>query len=169
MVNLQRRFFIFFILFFVNLEFIYSQDLKVYPFPVGLTPAKDFTIKINGRQAFVYDSPVGAFVHFESSKPVKLEITIISLDVKRVDIRPTKYNIQSELNQDIITVEVPPSVNLSIELNGNITRPLFIFANAPDQQKPDPMSKGVHYFRSGKIYEVGPVELKDNEQVYIEG
>jgi polygalacturonase len=147
----------------------WADDVKIYPFPSGVEPAKDFTIKINGRNAFVYDSSVGAIVHFESSALVNVEIECINLDVKNVTIRPAKYALNYVIKEGVIMLQVPVAVDLSVEFNGNITRPLFIFANVPDKNKPDSTASNTRFFKAGHVYVTGPVQLKENERVYIEG
>ena len=160
-----------FLLYFLisSSSLLFASVATVYPFPQGLEPAKDFSVSVNNQPAFVYDSPVGALAHFESTETVTVIITVTELDVKRVDIRPLKYNIQYTLQGRKIILQVPPGVNLSVELNGNLKRPIFLVSNLPDKAIPNRNASNVRYFQAGRIYEVGPVLLKDNEQVYIEG
>jgi hypothetical protein len=56
-----------------------------------------------------------------------------------------------------------------VEINKNIKRPLFVFANPPETDIPDKNAPNVHYFEEGKLYETGRITLKDNDIVYIEG
>ena len=144
-------------------------SVEIYPFPHGVGPAKDFVVTVNGRETFVYDSPVGAFVVFGASAAVEVKIKLTDLDVKHVDVRPLQHGITPAIFASTVTVQVPVAASLSVEFNGNLKRPLFIFANVPGGQKPDPASPGVRYFRGGSVYSVGEVELKDNDEVYVEG
>jgi hypothetical protein len=146
-----------------------QTSLEIYPAPAGLAAAKDIEVKINGQATFVYDSPVGAFVCFGSAGPVKVEIRFAELDVKRVEIRPLKHGLSPTLSGSSVTFEMPAFVNLSVEFNGDLRRPLFIFANPIQERKPEPTAPHVRYFRAGSVYTVGEVELGNDEEVYIEG
>ena len=58
---------------------------------------------------------------------------------------------------------------ISVEINKNLKRPLFIFANPPEKNKPEKGAANVHYFEGGKVHKTGTIYPKDNEIVYIEG
>jgi hypothetical protein len=45
---------------------------------------------------------------------------------------------------------------------------LFIYANPPEKNVPDANLPNVKYFKSGQVYEVGLLQLHENETLYIE-
>jgi len=145
-----------------------SDNLTLYADPENAGQASDFTVLLNEKEAFVYDSPVGAFINFEATSEVEVKIKS-EVEAKWVDLRPKSKGIHPDLKDGVISFWVTPPINLSLEINGDIKRPLFIFANNPSVDKPDPNDPDVHYFEAGKIYDLGPVTLNDNDEVYIEG
>lgn len=58
-------------------------------------------------------------------------------------------------------------MNLMIEMDG--LPQLFLFADSPDSNPPEPEAKGVRYFRAGRSYDAGEIRLRDRETLYIEG
>jgi hypothetical protein len=59
-----------------------------YPTPAGVKPSADYKVFVNGKEAFVYASPVpAAYCCFEINGKTDIEIKA-SRDIKWVDIRP---------------------------------------------------------------------------------
>jgi hypothetical protein len=142
---------------------------QVYPAPVGLKPSAQYRVKVNGKDCFVYDSPVpAAYCMMDFTGPLDIEI-ISARDVKWVDLRPRSSGVQARFTDSIIRLRLTKPMTLSLELNGSLKIPLFIFANPPEKNKPMRNSPGVHYFESGKIHYPGLIEMKSGETVYIEG
>ncbi|HEX8548516.1 MAG TPA: glycosyl hydrolase family 28 protein, partial [Cytophagaceae bacterium] len=140
---------------------------EIYPFTEGAKTAQDFTVSIGGTKVQVYDSPVAALAQFGIEGQTSIEIWS-EIDIKRVDIRPKSLNIQYKLVGKVITVILPFPCKISVELNANIMRPLFIFANPKTTDAPSANDSKVKFYKAGKIYDVGRVALKSNETVYIE-
>lgn len=142
--------------------------LTIYPAPEGAEPAPDFQLFVNDREVFVYDNPVAAYAYFDMEGETEVVVKP-AVDVKWVDIRPLRINIRPEWNNNIIKFKIKHPCNISVELNGHIGRPLFIFANPPEKDIPAPDDKNIIFYESGKIHEAGLVEVKSNQTVYIEG
>ncbi|MBC8112479.1 MAG: hypothetical protein H7Y04_15620, partial [Verrucomicrobia bacterium] len=106
--------------------------------------------------------------YFSFEGKVSVEI-IAAHDVKWVDVRPKSLNIPVSFQSNKITFSISKPCNLSIELNGEHTRPLHIFASAPEKNQPQATDKKVKYFETGKVYEVGNLTLASDETIYIAG
>jgi hypothetical protein len=147
---------------------LYSQA-SAYPEPNGFQWAPEYEVTVNGQKNFVYYSPVpAAYCSFDISGPVDIVIKV-RRDVKWVDVRPLSAGIKVSFKDSIIQLRISRPQQLSIELNGSIKNPLFLFANAPDIHKPAKSDKNVIYFEAGKIHYPGVIELKSNQTLYIEG
>ncbi len=145
-----------------------AQNVRVYPAPPGAKQAPDFRLFVNGKEVFVYDNPVAAYAYFDMAGDVTVEIKP-AIDIKWVDVRPVSLGITPSWKNGSITFTLKEPCKISVELNRNIGRPLFIFANPPEQAIPDRHEKNVIFYESGKVHDVGIVELKSNQTVYIEG
>ncbi|MCY7422712.1 MAG: hypothetical protein LH478_13335 [Chitinophagaceae bacterium] len=141
----------------------------IYPAPSGLQPSADYEVFVNGKKVFVYASPVpAAFCSFDMSGPVEVTIKA-SRDLKWVDVRPRTAGIQPIFRDSTITFRLSKPVQLSIELNGSLRTPLFLFANAPEVNKPNKNDPQVIYFEAGKVHYPGIINVASNQTIYIEG
>lgn len=142
--------------------------VEIYPTPEGIEPSQFYRVQVDGREVFVHDSPVGAIACFSFSGAVEVAVRPRS-DVKAVDIRPRSRGIAPSLEENVIRFTLSEPGNFSIEINYDIKRPLFLFANPPEKDRPAPDAPRVHYFEAGKVHTPGVIELRDNETVYIAG
>jgi hypothetical protein len=146
-----------------------DAQVNIYPVPAGLTPSTEYTVTVNGKEAFVYASPVpAAYCSFDMRGPVEIVIKA-ARDIKWVDVRPATAGIKPIFKDSTIKLRLTKPVQLSIELNGSLRTPLFLFANAPEASKPSRTDPSIRYFEGGKVHYAGLIELKSNESVYIEG
>lgn len=147
---------------------LFAEEFVNYKMPKDLAPAPEFKLEINGQEVFVYNSRTAAFAYFSFEGKVNVKVTFLS-PVYDFDIRPKSRNIKGELNRNQIQFSLDKPENLSIEINKNIKRPLFIFANPLETGIPDKTDKNVIFFEGGKIHTPGEVLVKSNQIVYIEG
>ncbi|HSO87037.1 MAG TPA: glycosyl hydrolase family 28 protein, partial [Draconibacterium sp.] len=145
-----------------------AQTLVTYKTPADAEAAPDFELEVNGQKLFVYNTRIAAFAYFSFEGKVDVKVTFNS-PVYNFDIRPKSKNIEAELNRNQIQFSLENPANLSVEINKNIKRPLFIFASPLETDIPDKTDKNVIFFEAGKIHTPGEVLIKSNQTVYIEG
>ncbi|UCD49173.1 MAG: hypothetical protein JSW27_16770 [Phycisphaerales bacterium] len=139
-----------------------------YPAPDGAARAADFRVRVDGQAQFVYDSEIAAFVSFSFSKSVHVAVTPQKA-FSRVDIRPKHRNVAFTIENGTIQFDLDEPCQLSIELDGDIERPLFLFANPVEKKVPKPDDKRVRYFGPGRIHEAGEIVLESGQTLYIAG
>ncbi len=139
-----------------------------YPAPPGAPRSPDYRVFVDGEEIFTYQAPVASFAAFDFEGEVAIEIRP-ARDVKWVDVRPRSRGVRPRIEQGVIRFSLDRPANLSIEVNGELARPLFLFANPIERDAPKPGDEGVHYFAGGKIYDVGILEVGSDETVYIAG
>ena len=147
--------------------FCFAQT-RVYKPPVDFDYANDFRVKVNGMESFVYQNRVAAFTSFSLQDTATVEIECSGI-ILQVDIRPASLQILPRTRDGKIYFKLTRPCNISVEINKNIKRPLFVFANLPETGIPDRNAANVHFFEEGKLYETGRIILKDNDIVYIQG
>ncbi len=145
-----------------------AGNLVTYKAPDDAEAAPEFEVEVNGQKIFVYNTRIAAFAYFSFEGKVDVKVTF-SGPVYNFDIRPKNKKIEGELYRNQISFSLDNPVNLSIEINKNIKRPLFIFANPLETEIPDKNDKNVIFFEAGKIHNPGEVQVKSNHTVYIEG
>jgi len=145
-----------------------AAEVTVYPAPPGAPMADDFKVTVSGQAVPIYNSKVAAFGYFTFMG--RAVVTVVpSRDFKRVDIRPKSKGIAYSIKGKAITFELDRPCNLSIELDGNIKRPLFLFAGGFERLRPQPTDPNVIYFGPGKIHEAGEIKVHSGQTVYIAG
>jgi len=145
-----------------------ATNLITYDAPTGAEAAPEFELEVNGQPVFIYNTRIAAVAYFSFEGKVDIKITFLS-PVSDFDIRPKSRNIKAELYRNQIRFSLDKPENLSVEINKNIKRPLFIFANPLETNIPDKADKNVIFFEKGKIHYPGEVLVRSNQTVYIEG
>lgn len=141
----------------------------IYPVTKGVSASADYSVSINGNGAFVYGSPVpAAYCGFDMDKPVIVKIKA-NRDIRWVDIRPRSLNIEPVFKDSSISFTINQPCQVSVELNGSIKNPLFIFANPVEKNKPLKNDPNVLFFEAGKVHYAGLINVKSNQTVYVEG
>lgn len=164
-MNKKNPFFV--VLLLVCVQLMGADHLRLYQPPEGTEAAPDFEVMVNGQEAFVYNTPHFAFTYFDFEGDAEIEI-LSTNDIKWVDIRPKSDEVSFVASGNKIGFILYEPAQLSIELNGENERPLYILANPPALPKPMP-GKDVIVFEEGKNYEVAHYKLTSNQEVYIEG
>jgi polygalacturonase len=145
-----------------------QAQVVVYPAPDTLKPSELYQVKINGKALFVYQNQVSSVGYFSFSGKAEVEITCLH-DVKWVDVRPKNLGITPIFGGHRITFSIEKPCQLSIELNGEMSRPLYLFAAPLETNVPPPNTPNVQYFEAGKVHEVGTLTLASDETIYIAG
>jgi len=171
-----------------------QTDAKVvtFPAPAGLRAAPDFAVTVNGESQFVYDSPLAAVVTFAFKGQVDVQITAlpnVALDerhqystwgrtikakafdgvIRNVDVRPGRLGIRPRIEGTTLSFRIDRPCRLSVEINENLTRPLFLFADKAESEPVARDAPNVRYFEGGQVHDVGEIKLHDNETVYLAG
>ncbi len=139
-----------------------------YDFPAGFPRSERFTATVGGQETPALQTARGAFLSFGMNGPVEIKISVAKTP-DHVVIRPLSAGIQARVEDGAIHFTLPRPLNLSLELDGDLADPLFIFANPEIHAPPDRNDPGVRYFEGGKIHEPGEILLGDGETLYLEG
>ena len=157
------------LLFLLTLLSVYCQGKVItYNYPQGIPLSDDYRVWADNTPQSVIRVPIPAsYTTFsmEGSVQVKIEA---AQDVKWVEVHPLSAGIKPILKEGIITFTLTRPCQLSLEFNGRINNPLFIFANPPEQ-KPDRSDPNVIYFEAGKIHKPGVIAPRSGQHLFIEG
>ncbi len=146
----------------------FANEFINYPAPEGAEAANDFELEVNGQKVFVYNTQSAAYAYFSFEGSVNITVRPGG-QIYSFDIRPSVQKMAATTYRNEIRFSIDKPLQLSVEINKNIKRPLFIFANGLEKNIPGKNLKDIIYFAAGKIYNTGKMELKSNQQVYIEG
>jgi len=163
---MRKLIFVLFLLNAINL----TGQVTTWQAPEGFASDKYYSVKVNGVQVPVFDTPIASYAIFDFEGEVNVEVNTM-YDVRWVDVRPLRWNLQPNYTGDnSFSFKMKEPANLSLELNSRIRQqPLFIFAGKPETNRPSKSDKNVIWFDGGKLYKDVKLELQDNQTVYIEG
>ena len=175
-----------------------AADLPVlHPAPANMLPSPLYQVEVDGRPLFVYPCTVGgtvkdasgaidpdppetttprpaAFCYFDSAGPVRITVRLSEAaphgQLTSVVVRPLRHRLTPNIEGRMISFTAPAGpCQLSVEPNGSSFAPLHIFINPPEKDAPQPNDPSItHYYGPG-VHEVGLLELKPNQSVYLAG
>lgn len=139
----MRRFIFF--LFVLNAINVTGQ-VTTWKAPEGCATDKYYSVKVNGVQVPVFDTPIASYAIFDFQGEANVEVNSI-YDVRWVDIRPLRWNRKPIYTGDnSFTFKMKEPAHLSLELNGRIRQqPLLVFAGKPDINHPSKMVKTLNF------------------------
>ena len=149
-----------------------GDAVVTYPAPQGEKASEDYKVDAGGKPVCVYTAPVlrggpASFAYFDFSGSVSVSVTS-TREIDTVKVLPTSYGIKPTVSGNSISFTLSKPLNLTIELNESIERPLHLFANPTETVPPDPTSKDVIYFGPG-VHEVTTLRPKSGQTVYLAG
>lgn len=171
-----------------------QAKVVTYPAPAGLTASPYYEVTVNGKSVFVYPITVAtiadetgklrpdrhmidipapaAMCYFDMTGPVKITVKVLDGapqgPFQSVLVRPLRHAIRPVVKKNTLTFSLQDPAQLSVEPNGSVLAPLFIFANPPEKDRPKPNTPGLLYFGPGE-HDLGVHEAKSNSKIYIAG
>ncbi|MDN5292531.1 MAG: hypothetical protein PWQ06_2770 [Anaerophaga sp.] len=102
-------------------------SIRTYSYPEEIKASDSYTLTVDGIPVHVIDNPVPcSFAAFEMELAVSVEIES-KVTVKWVDVRPLNAGIKPVIKEDKIYFTITEPGNYSVEINGKLSHPLFIF------------------------------------------
>ncbi len=133
----------------------------------SIFPSQDYRVTIDGNEIYVYKCQVASYAILSGQGKMEVEIES-ALPFEKIKVRPLSAGINFTVQGKKVRFTIDAPRKLSIEFDDDILRPLFLLVNPIDTPKPDIDGDKVHYFESGKTYDIGLMELGEGETVYID-
>jgi hypothetical protein len=138
-----------------------------YDFPPQLPVSMTYTASVAGSAVPALQTRRGAFLSFGMTGPVEVKVKLAK-SPQAVVVRPLSAGIMAEIEGDTLRFQLPRPLNLSVEIDGDLDDPLFVFAN-PQLEPPDKNDPKLRYYEAGRIHDAGEILLGDGETLYLEG
>ncbi|MCH7228017.1 hypothetical protein [Haloferula sp. A504] len=138
-----------------------------YNFPTEMPRSAAYQASIDGAEIPAIQTKRGAFLSFGMTAPVEVVVSV----GKRPDavaIRPLSAGIKAKVDGETVRFRLEKPRNLSVEIDGNLEDPLFVFAN-PVREAPDRSDPKVRFFEGGKVHDFEEIQVGDGETLYLEG
>lgn len=145
--------------------------LETYKYALTLPPSLKYWVTVDGVDQFCYPTEEPDITAFGCDDTVVVEITCLSEKVSEVAVRPLSKKPEYVVDGDKITLLMKPYDRYIVEINGDESKPLFLFANPLQStmgvSKDDP---DVIWYEAGKVYEAeGTIGLESGQTLFIEG
>jgi Glycosyl hydrolases family 28 len=150
----------------MNFQISNRGSIKTYQYPANCPQSNLFRVKAGDLPVFVYATNVADFacISFSGSLEVAVEITD---PVSSAIIRPLSRRIEPVIQGNTVRFTLASPKNLQIEINGG--KPLHFYGNPLESNLPSTDDPTVIFLKGGDVHELGRLELKDNQTLYLEG
>lgn len=145
-----------------------SAEVLPYPVAPGLEVSPDAKVTVDGRDIAVRPTPAFSFASFAFRGEIEVSVRV-SRPIVAAVIRPLSLGIVPEVRDGVIRFRLSRPVKLALEVDGDLRRPLFLFADSPETGRPSRSDRNVRYFEGGRIHDAGKIELKDGQTLYLAG
>ncbi len=148
----------------------YTTDVEYYQFSPLVKESRIYAVKAAGKFITVIPTiePHIGWVGVDEGK-VRFEISLQSGRVENAVVRPVAKNHEYSIENGRLVLILEKYDRVSVEINGDITNPLFLFVNPVDKERPSKDDPSVKYFEAGKIYDEGHMTLSEEcKEVYFE-
>lgn len=143
-------------------------DVLPYPVAPRLAVSPDFTLMAGGQSIPVRLTPAFSYASFAFRGEVEVAVRVARPVIHPV-VRPLSLGIVPVYADGVVRFRLRRPVKLALEVDGDLRRPLFLFADAPEESRPSKSNPAVRYFEGGKVHEAGRIDLKDGQTIYLAG
>jgi len=103
---------------------------ETYTYPAETAQSELYSVSVGGKVQGIYPTQDSHICAFGTDKSVKVVVTS-SKAIESFSVRPLNKGYKAvQLDSRTIAFEIEPFGRASVELNGSIDTPLFVFANA---------------------------------------
>lgn len=174
--------------FIVSNEKVVSESkLVLYDGPQFMDSSSKVNVKIENREAFVYETRVNhgrkfTFAYSEATNPVvvfdfegriHIDIQVNNVDsIQSAKISPLVYGIAPTIKGNTISFDLEYNDNYVVEYNDDSENVIHLFANPleenPLTQADADKDDSIIYIGPG-VYESGAIPVKSNSTIYLAG
>lgn len=146
--------------------------MKIYQHPRSLPRSADYCLQVNGREVDVLATGVADFalVALEPADfPAHAEVRVRRTAApEEITVRPLARGIAAEMRGHEVRFTLARPERLSLDFGWGV-KPLYLFAEAPENAPPAPGAPGAVTFPAGQVTELPLLTLEDGQTLYIPG
>lgn len=146
-----------------------NTTVEVYKYSSQIVPSIIYGVSVNGQNCLVYPCSEPHVATFGADGLVEVKVDTYTTNIESVVVRPQAKEYEYRLENGSVYLYLRPYDQVSVEVNGDLENPLFIFVNPLEKDKPNPEDENVVYYKAGEVYNVPSVVVKSGQTVYIEG
>lgn len=148
----------------------YTTDVEYYEFAPSVKESELYTVKVAGKYVTVYPTHETHLAWFGVDEgKVQVEVTLQGTKISSATVRPVSIEHNAKVKDGKLVFEMSKYDKVSVEFNGSIDNPLFIFANPIDSLRPSKDDPSVKYYEAGKVYTEKNIVLTEAcKEIYLE-
>lgn len=149
-----------------------AAEYEVYDYSPELERSDRYAVSLDGREIVTIPTLDPHVAVFGTDGKVELKIKFLKGAPANVQVRPLGKSYDYELKGDELTLSLTTYDNVSVEADGDLDHPLFIFANPLEKESLEKALKDpdTYVFKAGRIYHRNMRNIFDDyENVYIQG
>ncbi len=137
------------------------------PAPPGAHLAEEVACSVEGIPLFVHSTPVCFFAACTAAGGSSLTVELkLPFAPASADVRPKRYGVEASVEGATVRCTLPGPGYWSIEPEGG--PPLYLFAELPETDVPDRADPRVRWIEAGRVHDLGLIELRSGETLYLE-
>lgn len=138
----------------------------------GIPESVDFQVWVNNNEVFTGQAGNQmwsySFCAFDFDEPVNVRVKA-KRAIKWLEILPSILKTEHKIINDYtFEFKLENPEDLTVFLNNDKNNVLHILTNTPEQERPNPNDKNVLYYKGGATYDIGVLDLKDKQTLYLE-
>lgn len=145
----------------IDFETLYTSRRKPYAYYDNFRSM--YRVKAQNAELEVKAGNEADFVHIISDSETAVDIKYEG-KISTAVIRPLSKKVAFDKTDSTISFKAIPGNYYSVEINGDTTRPLFVFC---DKKQPVPEENTI-IFKGGRVYEIGNMKIASGQNIYIE-
>ncbi len=143
-----------------------TATVHPYSYPRSLETASELSLSVNGTPVRILKTSAGCFAQWEMLGAAEVRLSAAK-PLAAGTLHPLARCIPVAADAGCLCVRLERPGAYFLEVEG--LPALYLFAEMPETDRPDPLDPRVRYFAGGQVYEVGLLRLGSGETLYIEG
>ncbi|MBD3240065.1 MAG: hypothetical protein GF331_05725 [Chitinivibrionales bacterium] len=145
-----------------------APQIRIYERPDNAPTSADYMVTVNGTPVHVYDCEVAAYACWAFEGQIEVRVAVRE-NHEDIVVRPWRLSQGVTWDGSVAVLTLDKPTQLCLDPPFQQRKPLFIYANALETDRPNPSDPAVHFFEAGKIHDAGEITLRSGETLYIEG
>lgn len=147
----------------------FDATVDVYEYAPSVVPSIEWSVKVDGEEAFVLPTTEHDVCVFGCDKPVTVVVNSLGGGIQSAKVLPVSKSYDYSLTKGRVSLRLSPGDEAVVEVNGSEEHSLFIFVNPLETDKPDPADPDVRYFKAGTVCDEPNLNLRSGQTLYLEG
>jgi len=126
-----------------------AGSVERYNYSTDVPRSELYSVIAGEAEHLVYPTDEAHICCFGAKESVSVYVRKEGVVPASVSIRPSAKNYSCTIEGDLIKLSLAPYDRVSVEINGDIDNPLFIFVNPFETDKPSKTDSKVKYFSAG--------------------